>query len=119
MSIYGKGIRGKATKLHARVIRQRGACQRCGSTNTLQCAHIISRHYAATRCDPANAFCLCAGCHRWAHNWPVEMGQWIIDQIGADAYDDLRAKAMAGVKTNDVYWQEQIDVLTPMLKDAA
>lgn len=117
MSIYGKGIRGKATRLHAIVIRQRGACQNCGSTDTLQAAHIISRRYAATRCDPNNAFCLCATCHRRFTEWPLEFHDFVIDHIGADGYDDLRAKAMAGVKTNDAYWQDWIDRLTPMLEE--
>lgn len=114
MSIYGKGIRGKATKLHAQKVRERGFCQNCGRTPPeirLECAHIISRRYAATRCLLNNAFALCSGCHRYFTEWPLEFHDFVIRQIGADAYDDLRALANAGVKTNDAFWQDQIDRL--------
>lgn len=124
MSVYGKGKRGKATRLHAQVVRQRGVCENDtgngpGHSPKLECAHIISRRYAATRCDPANAFCLCSACHRHFTAWPLEFHTFVIGKIGANGYDDLRAAAMSSPKTNDAFWQGWIDVLTPMLEDAA
>ena len=117
-SLYGKGRRGKATRLHSLVVRARGACEHCGRSHlALQCAHIIGRRYAATRTDPANAFCLCAGCHFRFTEWPLEFHDFVLGKIGADAYDDLRAKAEAGVKANDLFWQDQIDRLQLLLLD--
>ncbi len=123
MSIYGKGLRGKATRLHAELVRGRGRCENDlgygpGHSDRLECAHIITRSRPATRVDLANAFCLCSACHRYFTAWPVEFGRFVVDKIGADAYDDLRAKAMAGPVNSDgvrvpsgsdaPFWQDRI-----------
>ena len=39
--IYGKGAKGRATRLHALITRDFGKCMNCGTTEALQCAHII------------------------------------------------------------------------------
>lgn len=118
-NLYGKGLRGKATKLHAELVRSRGYCVRCGGTSNLQCAHIIPRRYAATRVDPANAWCLDAACHMRLTEWASEHMALVEMTIGLAAYEELRVRAEAGVKANDAYWQGWIDVLTPMLKEAS
>ena len=118
-NMYGKGLRGKATKLHAELVRSRGRCERCGSSATLQCAHIVPRRYAATRVDPVNAWCLCAGCHLRTTEWASEHMALIERTIGMAAYDELRQRAEQGVKANDAYWQGWIDALTVMLRGAA
>lgn len=118
-NIYGKGLRGKATKLHAEVVRARGRCERCGNANAaFQCAHIIPRRYAATRTDPNNAWCLCAGCHLRTTEWASEHMALIERTIGLVQYEELRVRAEAGVKANDLFWQGWIDALT-VLKEAA
>lgn len=98
--IYGKGPRGKATRLHAQIVRARGACEACGGTSTLQCAHIVSRRYASTRSDLDNAFCLCAGCHLHFTEWPLEFHSFVLERIGEDGYQRLRKKALGGVKVD-------------------
>lgn len=70
-------------------IRRRGKCQRCSKTNNLQCAHIYSRRYKSIRWNPLNALCLCASCHFWAHNNPLEFGEFVHDTIGLE-YEDLK-----------------------------
>ena len=87
--IYGKGAKGKATRLHAQIVRDRGACECCGSTHHLQCAHIISRKYSWTRTSLENAFCLCAKCHRHFTDNPVEFGTFTIEKVGQCKYDEL------------------------------
>lgn len=112
--IYGKGLKGKATKLHAELIRGRGRCENCGKTAGLQCAHIVTRTRNATRVDPSNAFCLCAGCHwTFTHN-PFQWVDFVVGKIGRDAYDELERRSKSPVKANDAYWQEWIDRLTEM-----
>lgn len=86
-------LKKKATVLHSQLVRSRGACENCGKTTNLQCAHIISRRYSATRTDLDNAFCLCAGCHMRFTEWPVEFGSFVVDKIGNVEYATLRAKA--------------------------
>jgi hypothetical protein len=110
-SIYGTGLKGKATKLHAELVRSRGYCQSCGKTSNLQCCHIVTRERNRTRVDPANAFCLCAGCHlKYTHD-PLEWVDFVCSQIGRDAYDDLQFRSKQPVKANDAYWQSWIDQL--------
>jgi 5-methylcytosine-specific restriction endonuclease McrA len=118
-NLYGKGLRGKATRLHSLVVRARGRCERCGSTQSLQAAHIIPRRYAATRVDPVNAWCLCAACHLRTTEWASEHMALVEQTIGLAAYEELRLRAEAGVKANDPYWQTWIDALTVMLEDVA
>lgn len=116
---YGKGKRGKATRLHSLVVRSRGACERCGRTDNLQCAHIIGRRYSATRTDETNAWCLCAGCHMRLTEHPDEHVHFVAQTIGMDAFHRLKERALAGVKANDAFWQGEIDRLTALLEAAA
>ena len=81
--IYGKGAKGRATRLHALITRDFGKCMNCGNSHALQCAHIISRKYGNTRTDLENAFCLCASYHMRFTDNPVEFGKFTIDQIDA------------------------------------
>jgi hypothetical protein len=103
-NIYGKGDRGKATRLHAMIVRGFGSCQRCGSTHALQCAHIISRKYGNTRTDLNNAFCLCASCHMYFTDNPVDFGTFTINEIGEDAYGVLLERRQL---TSKVDWKKE------------
>lgn len=106
--MYGKGKKGKATKLHAAIIRDIGMCERCGGDNFIQCAHIISRRFVATRTDLRNAFCLCAACHRYFTDHPVDFGRFVKERIGDKLYDKLNKMAHAGQKANDDFWEDRI-----------
>lgn len=102
--IYGKGAKGRATRLHALITRDFGKCMNCGNSHALQCAHIISRKYGHTRTDLDNAFCLCASCHMYFTDNPVEFGQFTIDQIGEDNYQALIVKRRT---TSKMDWDEE------------
>lgn len=113
-------LKRKATSLHSQYVRARdGRCVRCGSTSgQLQCAHIISRRYAATRTDEGNAWTLCAACHRRLTEWPNEHVGFFTQQLGSwDAYQALIDKANAGkdmVMQSD-FWQQEIERLSALL----
>lgn len=113
MSIYGKGAKGKADKLFSKIVRIDGKCQRCGSTDNLQCAHIISRKYSATRTDLLNAWCLCSRCHRRLTDWPREHSHYITETIGSAKYDELRSKAEQVTKMN---WDDEYERLKEVAK---
>ena len=83
----------KATRLHSLIVRSRGRCEHCGTTANLQCAHIVSRRYSATRTDLENAFALCAGCHMRFTEWPLEFAHFVLSKIGEEKYRALREKA--------------------------
>lgn len=113
---YGKGARGKATKLHSKIVRERTGyvCERCGKTRDdgvqIQCAHIISRNYGGTRTDERNAFALCASCHWYFGKWPVEFGKFVHDKIGSELYEELKEKAENN-KGKKLDWEAELDRL--------
>lgn len=107
---YGKGAYGKATKLHSKVVRERKICEKCGDKcyRNLQCAHIISRRYSATRTLEENAFSLCAACHRFFSDWPMEFTAFVFEKIGEAKYKELKDLALSGRKVN---WEKEVDRL--------
>ncbi len=113
-NIYGKGAKGKATKLHALITRSKGECEKCGSTHALQCAHIISRKYGRTRTHLENAFCLCASCHMRFTDNPVEFGEFTIEMIGEDKYYELVHERNSIVKMD---WEEEAARLHGIAKE--
>ena len=117
-NIYGKGPKGKATKLHAELVRSRGRCERCGSTWQLQCAHIISRRYSATRTDERNAWCLCATCHLFLGGHEFEHVEFALATIGAEVYAELRAKAYDNPRPwKQSMWEAEVVRLTALLAE--
>ena len=104
----GKGYKEKCDRLFSEIVRMAGACSNCGSTHSLQCAHIISRRYSSTRCDIRNAWCLCAGCHLRFTAWPREHSHYITDTIGSEVYEELKRKAETVTKVD---WKEEYETL--------
>lgn len=100
-----KGSKGKCDVLFSKIIRSRGYCLNCGSNRNLQCAHIISRTYSGTRCDPRNAWCLCATCHFRFTAWPREHSQFITKTIGSEIYDEIKLKAES---INKINWDDEL-----------
>jgi hypothetical protein len=88
---YGKGDKGKATKLHAELVRSTGYCESCFKRPPevqLQCAHIQGRKASATRTLLINAFCLCASCHRIYTDKPLNFARFVTG-TWAQEYRDL------------------------------
>ena len=63
-------LRNKCDKLVGLLCRSRGKCEFCGSRETLQWAHFITRAIIHLRYDPDNYACLCAACHFRGHKDP-------------------------------------------------
>lgn len=112
-NMYGTGKKGTATRLHSKVIRMLGICERCGETDyeRLQCAHIISRKYNSTRTDLRNAFCLCASCHAYFTDHPADFGRFVDGSWAGDLYNPLRLKSQEIQKGTDAFWEDRIDFL--------
>lgn len=103
-----KGYKSKADKLFSQIIRSAGHCLKCGSTENLQTAHLISRLYSATRCDLRNAYCLCAKDHFYYTNWPREFSKFITEHTGSEVYEELKLKAETVTKMN---WEDEYERL--------
>lgn len=86
-------LRDEADRLFSRRVRARGRCESCGSRLDLQCAHIMSRKFMATRWDDGNALCLCLECH---HHYTVNPKEWlefIVELFSREYWDDLWARS--------------------------
>lgn len=88
-------MKAECDKLWSKIIRDYGKCEKCESTHYLQAAHIYSRRFVATRHDLNNGLCLCAKCHRWGHDKPLDFGKWVEEYLGGDIVNCLRTKAQA------------------------
>ncbi len=111
-----KGPRGRADRAFSKLVRARGACERCGRTEFLQCAHIVSRRYSSVRVDLSNALCLDARCHRYFTDHPVEWTEWLDRHIGRDEYLRLKARAEAGGKFGKSFWESEAERLEHLVK---
>lgn len=69
-------------------------CERCGSSDCVQWAHIISRTYKRIKFDLDNCICLCKKCHKYFTNRPVEWELWITEKIGIEKYQELQKRAI-------------------------
>ena len=76
------------------IVRAEGRCRRCGTTEGLQCAHIVSRRYSGTRFSRDNAMCLCARCHMYFTHRPLEWDEYVTSLMGESAYADLKRRAI-------------------------
>jgi hypothetical protein len=119
--------RDKADALFSLIIRAEGQCRACGyrcpcldapvrhsADCRLQCAHIVSRRYAATRCDVTNAIPLCsADHHRFTLN-PDAWRAWVDEHVGADRWHLLYERANTTTKTD---WPAVLAELTVIATD--
>lgn len=113
-------LKRKADKFFSLFIRDRdGVCQaagyedrseNCESPYYLQCAHVFSRGYLATRLDPRNAVALCRSCHMYFTNNPIEEAEFFKWRLGEDLYEELRVKARDGKRNNEIPdWATEAD----------
>ena len=102
-------LTNKLDKECQRIVRSKGQCVKCKRPDALQTAHIFSRTYKSVRWNLLNMLCLCAGCHRWAHNNPVLFTEWVKNYLGEYNYELLKNTA-----NPTSHWT--IDDLQKMLK---
>lgn len=82
----------KADDIFSQIVRSHGYCEKCGKGSDvaqMQCAHIVSRRFSNTRTDFRNAFCLCAGCHRYFHDYPKEFSGFVENNWAAKGYGKM------------------------------
>ena len=88
-----KTIKNKLDKIFSEVIRKKRYCQKCGSDHYIQCAHVFTRKNLSIRWSLDNAYCLCAGCHFWAHDNPLLFAEWVKEMKTLEQYDALKLAA--------------------------
>jgi hypothetical protein len=90
-----KQARDEADRLFSLLVRQRDKrCQVPGCRDMrLQCAHVLSRRYFATRWNPYNAMALCVGHHKQYTHDPIGWEEFCIRHLGEELYRGLRLTA--------------------------
>ena len=88
-----KKLEKKADALFRDIVKSDGICEKCGSREFLQCAHVVSRSYKQVRWDFNNAYCLCRKCHVSFTHHPLEWEDWVVEQMGRSSYQMLKDKA--------------------------
>lgn len=112
-----KGDKHKCDVLFSKHIRSIGYCENCFRKDNevqLQCAHINSRRFSATRTLLLNAFCLCAGCHRYYTDYPREFSRFITGTWAQEHYDQVFQLSRTNTKMN---WTEQLKYLKELTKE--
>lgn len=111
-----KGAKHKCDTLFSLHIRSIGYCENCFKKSgvQLQCAHINSRRFSATRTLLMNAFCLCAGCHRYYTDYPREFSKFITVTWAQEHYDQVFQLSRTYSKMN---WMEQYEYLKDLTKE--
>ena len=105
----------KLDALAGTITRQRGSCQKCHTTETLQAAHIIGRKIHATAWQQANLLCLCARCHAMFHDRPLEFSAFVNGLLGVDHAD--RLNRLSKVLAPDIKPRLTYDEVVRMLDD--
>lgn len=106
----------QADLLFSAAVRGIGYCEECGTTEHLQCAHIVSRGYSRTRVNFENAVCLCRGCHTFYTPRPLHWDEWAQKRIGVELWTELRRLAIFGP---EVDWRAEVERLrsdVPMMR---
>ena len=99
----------KLDAVFSKMIRERGKCERCPETQNLQACHIYSRRYRNTRWASLNVLCLCAGCHRWGHDKPIDFTEFVKSYYGESRYQELRSMARINVQRSAKQLKELLD----------
>lgn len=114
--ISKKGLKTKADKLWSLAVKLRAGmkCERCHKTDTLNSHHVISRKFNSLRHDLDNGVCICASCHFWAHQNPIESSLWFLSKRGEEWHTQLVFRKNKIIK-NDV--EESIDYLNKYIAE--
>lgn len=87
--------------LFSKIIRTRdGKCLYCGTTENLQCSHVLPRTYLSVRWNLDNAITLCYKHHiYWWHKYPHDAVKWF-DDLFPNRYQEILDIALKHEKIN-------------------
>lgn len=102
-----KRLDEKCLKIWSQIVRLPQICCVCGKRQSelnkivFQGHHVVSRRYSAGRYCLENGVCICQGCHFWEKVDPEKFRDSILDAIGEEEYDELKAKYMRTEKISE------------------
>lgn len=104
-SLFSKHIRTKYIDKNGLI--QCYTCPFKGPINKMQCGHLVSRFYLATRYDERNCRPQCITCNVWRNGRVPEFAAKLQEELGKGIVEELYAKAR--VLTTFFNYQEIID----------
>ncbi len=107
-SLFSKHIRNKYADKNG--IIQCYTCPFKGPINKMQCGHLVSRFYLATRYDERNCRPQCITCNVWRNGRVPEFAAKLQAELGNGIVEELYAQAR--VLTTFFNYQEVIDTFT-------
>lgn len=97
-------------KTVSKIVRLRDKrCVICGSTNQLQCSHLIKRGRLSTRFDLDNCNANCNGCNLRHNNYPEFYTEWWLNKHGQEKYTEL-------INRSQGIWKPTIPELKELLE---
>lgn len=95
----------KADTLQSQYWREKiRKCERCGSRDNLQVAHIITRDVRGLRYERRNLLVLCARCHTWGHDYPTRFSEFIKEVKNPEDYQYIHTfQLVSGIATLEFY----------------
>lgn len=110
----------------SKIVRARGACERCGDGPPHEAAHIIRRRFVGDpdgvglRWNEDNCWCLCIPCHRTVDTDPIAFTALVDQTIGLTKYLELMAvKAAQHRPWREADWIRERQRLAAILKGAS
>lgn len=118
-----KSVKANCDRIWSKLIRARAGnqCERCGATpeaaRGFHAHHVYGRTNHRLRWEPRNGMAVCATCHRWAEEYPLEFADWFRDHRYEDA-DFLAVENQKGlIRRNLQDYLELERRLTELLKE--
>jgi hypothetical protein len=108
----------KLDTVFSKYIRARdGYCVVCGTSNQLQCGHLLSRIAYSTRWDEVNASAQCASCNIKHENNPAPYMLWFVKRFGEKKLEELNLQYNTPKKFSNNDLENMIEYYTKKLKD--
>lgn len=106
--------------IRKRAMQRVHGCERCLAWKPtyidLQCSHYHKRRKQSVRFDEDNCIGICFGCHQYFEENRDEYTEWMIDYLGEQTFDLLKARTRQVYPRPDkklltLYYQEKIKEL--------
>ena len=96
-------IKKSCDKLWSKIIRSKGHCEICRTTQNLEAHHIVTRSRIPTRWDVDNGICLCSKHHKFcteisAHGNSIAFARWFDDKFGPERFTRIQEKSRQTTK---------------------
>lgn len=93
-------------------------CYTCDKPSSkLQCGHFIPRSYLATRWDERNTRPQCVGCNIWGRGQLLEFEERLIEELGREVVDELKAKRKLLWKLTPSWYEAEIKRYTGLVEN--